>query len=156
MPTYAALGDSMSIDVYAGGPGRGAASLLLRNRDDDFPDWAGRDLRTRTPDVGFHLLATDGGTSATLVEYQLPRLVRLGVVPSLVTLTVGGAPRLRQDLGPGHVREAAQLGAAERQAAHRRVDARGPPVHVPGGHPGAVLVEPLTRGGDGRRRNPAS
>ena len=33
---YAALGDSMSIDDYAGGPGRGAASPLWRNRDDDF------------------------------------------------------------------------------------------------------------------------
>jgi hypothetical protein len=27
---YAALGDSLSIDDYAGGPGRGAASLLWR------------------------------------------------------------------------------------------------------------------------------
>ena len=33
---YAALGDSLSIDNYAGGPGRGAASLLWRNRDGDF------------------------------------------------------------------------------------------------------------------------
>jgi beta-xylosidase len=31
---YAALGDSMSIDDSAGGPGRGAASLLWRNLDD--------------------------------------------------------------------------------------------------------------------------
>ena len=108
MPTYAALGDSMSIDVYAGGPGRGAASLLLRNRDDDFPDWAGRDLRTRIPDVGFHLLATDGGTSATLVEYQLPRLVRLGVVPSLVTLTVGGNDLLHAYGDTGAAREVSQ------------------------------------------------
>jgi hypothetical protein len=46
---YAALGDSMSIDDYAGGPGRGATSLLLRNRDDDFPVWAGRDLTARDP-----------------------------------------------------------------------------------------------------------
>lgn len=36
---YIALGDSISIDPYAGGPGRGGASLLARNRDDDFPDW---------------------------------------------------------------------------------------------------------------------
>ncbi len=27
----------MSIDNYAGGPGRGPASLLCRNRNDDFP-----------------------------------------------------------------------------------------------------------------------
>jgi hypothetical protein len=46
---YAALGDSMSIDDYAGGPGRGAASLLWRNRDRDFPGWAGRDLTTHDP-----------------------------------------------------------------------------------------------------------
>jgi hypothetical protein len=30
---YAALGDSMSIDDHAGGPGRGAVSLLWRNLD---------------------------------------------------------------------------------------------------------------------------
>ena len=36
-PLYAALGDSISIDEYAGGPGRGGASLLHTNRDDDFP-----------------------------------------------------------------------------------------------------------------------
>jgi hypothetical protein len=34
---YVALGDSISIDDYSGGPGRGGASLLFRNRDDDFP-----------------------------------------------------------------------------------------------------------------------
>src|ERR687893_1538465 len=43
---YVALGDSISIDRYAGGEGRGGASLLTRNRDDDFPQWRGRDLAT--------------------------------------------------------------------------------------------------------------
>ena len=46
---YAALGDSLSIDDYAGGPGCGAASLLWRNRDRDFPAWAGRDLTSHDP-----------------------------------------------------------------------------------------------------------
>jgi hypothetical protein len=41
---YAALGDSISIDEYAGGPGVGGASLLAHNRDDTFPHWRGRDL----------------------------------------------------------------------------------------------------------------
>jgi hypothetical protein len=59
---HAALGDSMSIDDYAGGPGRGAASLL-RNRDHDFPAWAGRDLIAHYPAARLHLLATDGATS---------------------------------------------------------------------------------------------
>ena len=34
---YVALGDSMSIDDYAGGGCWGEASLLHRNRDADFP-----------------------------------------------------------------------------------------------------------------------
>jgi lysophospholipase L1-like esterase len=87
---YVALGDSISIDEYAGGPGRGAASLLARNRDDDFPAWQGRDLSTVHPGSRFELLATDGGTTETLLDVQLPRLARLSVQPDLVTLTVGG------------------------------------------------------------------
>ncbi len=87
---YVALGDSISIDEYAGGPGRGGASLLARNRDDDFPDWAGRDLATRRPDWPFHLLATDGATSTSVLDRQLPRLAALDSAPDLVTLTIGG------------------------------------------------------------------
>lgn len=81
-----ALGDSISVDDYAGGPGRGGASLLARNRDDDFPAWRGFDLSDRP----FHLLAMDGATSRSLVEQQIPRLERSGVQPSVVTLTIGG------------------------------------------------------------------
>jgi lysophospholipase L1-like esterase len=87
---YVALGDSISIDDYAGGPGRGGASLLFSNRDDDFPEWRGRDLRTTDPLATFSLLATDGATTRTLVDAQLPRLSALGARPTLVTLTIGG------------------------------------------------------------------
>src|SRR3712207_4646725 len=87
---YVALGDSISIDDYAGGPGRGGASLLARNRDDDFPEWRGRDLTTRHPSLRHQLLAVDGGTTQTLLELQLPRLEASGLAPSVVTLTVGG------------------------------------------------------------------
>jgi lysophospholipase L1-like esterase len=87
---YAALGDSLSIDDYAGGPGRGAASLLWRNRDDDFPAWAGRDLTSRDPDARLALLASDGATSTTVAGDQLGRLRRLGVIPTLATVTMGG------------------------------------------------------------------
>lgn len=83
---YVALGDSISIDEYAGGPGRGGASLLAKNRDSDFPSWRGHDLGG-TP---FHLLATDGATSRTLLEQQVPRLERSGIRPTIVTLTIGG------------------------------------------------------------------
>ncbi len=89
-PAYVALGDSISIDDYSGGPGRGGPSLLFRNRDDDFPQWRGRDLSTEQPATAFHLLATDGATTTTLLGHQLPRLEAMGVRPTLVTLTIGG------------------------------------------------------------------
>jgi lysophospholipase L1-like esterase len=89
-PRYVSLGDSISIDDYAGGPGRGGASLLFRNRDDDFPDWRGRDLLTLDPATTFGMLATDGATTRTLLQAQLPRLRALQERPTLVTLTIGG------------------------------------------------------------------
>lgn len=89
-PAYVALGDSISIDDYAGGPGRGAAGLLFANRDEDFPEWRGQDLRTVTPGTTFSRLATDGATTRTLLQAQLPRLRALGERPTLVTLTIGG------------------------------------------------------------------
>ncbi len=89
-PHYVALGDSISIDDYAGGPGRGGASLLFRNRDDDFPEWRGRDLISSAADTAFCLLASDGATSRSVLDVQLPRLAAMGVRPTLVTLTVGG------------------------------------------------------------------
>jgi lysophospholipase L1-like esterase len=87
---YVALGDSMSIDEYAGGPGRGAASLLWRNHDDDFPAWAGRDLTARDPAARLALLASDGATSTTVAYQQLERLRRLASPPTLATVTLGG------------------------------------------------------------------
>ncbi len=87
---YVALGDSISIDRYAGGRGRGGASLLARNRDGDFPDWRGRDLATTRPELGFAMLAIDGGTTDTLLDVQLPRLEASGAVPRVVTVTIGG------------------------------------------------------------------
>jgi lysophospholipase L1-like esterase len=88
-PAYVALGDSISIDEYAGGPGRGGASLLFANRDDDFPEWRGRDLSSADPDTTFALLAMDGATTRTLLDVQLPRLTGQPA-PTLVTLTIGG------------------------------------------------------------------
>ena len=87
---YVAMGDSISIDDYSGGPGCGGASLLHRNRDDDFPEWRGRDLLTADPDTAFSLLATDGATTRTLLDAQLPRLSALRSRPTIVTLTIGG------------------------------------------------------------------
>ncbi|UWP81002.1 SGNH/GDSL hydrolase family protein [Dactylosporangium fulvum] len=71
MPSgYFALGDSMSIDDYAGGPGLGAASLLA-------------------DDLGIELtmLAADGATSDDVVRRQLGRVTGR---PALITVTMGG------------------------------------------------------------------
>jgi len=87
---YAGLGDSMSIDDYAGGPGRGAASLLWRNRDHDFPAWAGRELTAGDPTARLALLASDGATSTTVAHQQLDRLGRLELTRTLATVTTGG------------------------------------------------------------------
>jgi lysophospholipase L1-like esterase len=87
---YAALGDSISIDEYAGGPGLGGPSLFAHNRDDTFPQWRGRDLATAHPDLRYHLLAVDGGTTDSLLHHQLPQLERSGAAPTVVTLTIGG------------------------------------------------------------------
>ena len=129
MKLYAALGDSMSIDVYAGGPGRGAASLLYRNRDADFPDWAGRDLAS----LGYTALdlTYDGATSAGVLERQLPRLDRR---PDLVTLTMGGND-LMGAYGDRAAAEAVVRAVAERGERIVRRLADGP-----GAAPGLVLT----------------
>ena len=87
---YVALGDSISVDDYAGGPDCGGPSLLFRNRDDDFPLWRGRDLVSTDPEASFVLLASDGATTRTLLDSQLPRLVARRSRPTLVTVTIGG------------------------------------------------------------------
>ncbi len=86
---YVALGDSMSIDEYAGGPGRGAASLFHRNHP-DWPEFDSRDLHTLFPEMGFRLLAFDGATSEGVLALQVPALAELPVAPRIVTLTTGG------------------------------------------------------------------
>jgi hypothetical protein len=82
---FVALGDSTSIDDYAGGPGRGAVNLLHVNRDADFPDWAGRDQHS--DQLGIRMLARDGATSAVVLRDQVPLLP---AQPALVTITMGG------------------------------------------------------------------
>ncbi|MEV0899494.1 GDSL-type esterase/lipase family protein [Actinoplanes sp. NPDC049802] len=102
---YVALGDSMSIDDYAGGPGRGAASLLHTNRDADFAAWAGRDLNGWT----LQLLARDGAVTADVLHRQLPRIT---ATPDLVTITMGG-----NDLLAGYGDDTAAAATVARVAA---------------------------------------
>ena len=115
---YLALGDSMSIDRYPSlelsshgsdflRPNRvpelpplrwsgqqaelpvGAASMLVRNHDELWPDFAGRDLSSLSPGIGLVNLAMDGAIIADVVEVQL-RSVAESEGEAVVTLTVGG------------------------------------------------------------------
>jgi len=87
---YLALGDSISIDDYAGGPGRGAASLLHRNRDDEFPEFRGRDLVTGHPEAKLFLKAVDGATTRAVLEKQITRVPTDEGGRTVMTLTIGG------------------------------------------------------------------
>ena len=87
---YVALGDSISIDDYAGGQGRGAASLLFVNDDERFPDWRGRDLVSAGLADKFVQLARDGATSSDVAGSQLAALGDLAVVPVALTVSMGG------------------------------------------------------------------
>ncbi|HVE90593.1 MAG TPA: GDSL-type esterase/lipase family protein [Burkholderiaceae bacterium] len=93
---YVALGDSMSISEYpnidaASRYGRhfkdlGAAALLFRNDDELFPEFAGRDLKSRRVNFEFVDLATDGATLPTVMS----QLGGIGDSAEIITLTVGG------------------------------------------------------------------
>ena len=79
LATYVALGDSMSIDRYPDFDhadrqtldlpvtGLGAASLLARNDDDVWPEFAGRDLVTISPGIDCRFEAQDGATTESQV-----------------------------------------------------------------------------------------
>src|SRR4051794_41908242 len=71
--SYVALGDSISIDEYAGGPGRGGASLLARNQDDDFPHWRGRDPSAADRGMRYRRLPGGGATNRHVLGTQTPR-----------------------------------------------------------------------------------
>jgi lysophospholipase L1-like esterase len=106
---YIALGDSMSIDLYpaldvgeaavavhlerqaqAGGIAPlGAASLLHRNEDERWPEFAGRDLASHFTGIGFDNFTSDGATVGEVFATQLPELPERDD-SVLVTLTVGG------------------------------------------------------------------
>lgn len=99
---YIALGDSISIDLYPGldvqereglatpPEGLGAASLLHRNDDARWPEFAGRDLATRYPGLQPLDLTADGATTVSTLASQVPRLPAGAEGPSLVTITAGG------------------------------------------------------------------
>ncbi|MEM3586015.1 MAG: SGNH/GDSL hydrolase family protein [Candidatus Jordarchaeaceae archaeon] len=87
---YVALGDSMLIDYYAGGPGWGAASLLYRNLDNVYPDWKGKDLATLYVGIKEYNLTSDGATTDTVLNWQLPKVPTGENQFTIIIMTVGG------------------------------------------------------------------
>src|SRR5919202_134560 len=105
---YIALGDSMSIDLYPAldvgetdvavalerDPSAGhvtplgAASLLYRNDEGQWPDEVGEDLFSRYPGITFTNFAADAATIGDVFGGQVPELPPTDE-PTLVTLTVG-------------------------------------------------------------------
>jgi lysophospholipase L1-like esterase len=96
--SYVALGDSMSVDLYPESDvrerlghteaGLGAASLLFRNVDAMWPEFTGKDLRTRSPALQLQNVTSDGAMIETVRE-QLRGVVDPDAV-SIASLTVGG------------------------------------------------------------------
>ena len=146
--TYVALGDSISIDDYAGGQGRGGASLLFRNRDDDFPEWRGRDLASQDTEATFALLATDGATTRSLLGTQLPRLAATGFRPTLVTVTIGGNDVLTCY---GDTRAARRTVADVGRAVARALDELAPLLAPQGRVVVGTVYDPSDGTGDGPR-----
>ncbi len=108
LDTYVALGDSMSIDRYPNldhadrqtlslpVTGLGAASLLARNDDYVWPEFAAHDLVTISPGIDCRFEARDGATTESVLDSQVDAL--RGIDPggeALVTLTAGGNDLLR-------------------------------------------------------------
>lgn len=119
---FVALGDSMSIDRYPGldhmaregglrsVAGLGAASLLYRNRDDLYPDFARRDLVTAFPEIETLNLCVDGATVGSTRSEQLPRMPT-DDAHTLVTITAGGNDLLDLVGAPARRGEAAVAAA---------------------------------------------
>lgn len=67
----------------------GAASLLFRNSDARYPEFAGNDLSARFPGVTKLNVSEDGATIGDVFGFQLPR-VEASDRPTLFTLSAGG------------------------------------------------------------------
>lgn len=67
----------------------GAASLLYRNVDETYPEFAGNDLVSRWPDIGASNFAEDGATIGDVFGTQLTQLGE-SEEPTLITLSIGG------------------------------------------------------------------
>ena len=71
-------------------PEPGAASLLYRNQDDRWPEFAGRDLISRNPSLEYVNLTSNRAVIEDVLRTQLKALPQDPGGPTLVTTTAGG------------------------------------------------------------------
>lgn len=100
----AVIGDSVAIDLYpeldaAERFGKkfkrlGAASLLLENNDELFPEFAGKDLKSISSELKFYNLAEDGGTLSSIPR-QVAK-IRDPEALDLLFVSVGGNDLLQR------------------------------------------------------------
>lgn len=86
------------MDAATVGPHRGAASLLLRNRDAEWPAFKGRDMVTRDPGVRLLALGQEGATATSTLSQQMKR-VPVVDEPVLVLVAVGARDLLSRAHG---------------------------------------------------------
>lgn len=129
---YIALGDSISIDIYPASDAAsrglrastnklGAASLFFRNDDKLWPEFRGRDLRSRFPGIDFTNLTSDGATTDTLLR-QVERISKRDE-QTLVTITIGGNDLLGE-IGWAGDNPAPEIADRARTAVARILDKR--------------------------------
>lgn len=82
---YIALGDSIVSDDYPG-KDKGAASLLHRNKEEMFPDFA--DLKKENPNIQFHNLTKTGWMLPDLLERA--QALESDTDPTLIMICAGG------------------------------------------------------------------
>ncbi|WP_372371386.1 SGNH/GDSL hydrolase family protein [Candidatus Uabimicrobium sp. HlEnr_7] len=99
---YIALGDSISISFYASmdymekhqvsnpPDGLGAAMLFYKNNDEVWPKFKQRDLSSLYPQLQLCYHASDGATTTTVLDNQLPELSAGSKEQTIITMTVGG------------------------------------------------------------------
>lgn len=98
---YIAIGDSMSIDLYpfndayaakkTSNQEIGAASLLIKNDDELFPDFKGKDLNSLLPGIETKNAAFDGATTNGLLDSEhASELEAYTDKSTLLTMSIGG------------------------------------------------------------------
>lgn len=129
---YIALGDSISIDIYpahdaarrglpASRDDIGAAALFFENDDALWPEFRGRDLKSRFASIAFTDLTADGATTDDLLR-QVGRVSKSGE-ETLMTVTAGGNDLLGA-IGFGDANPAPEIFARLEQAVDELIDRR--------------------------------